>query len=74
MAIIIAVWWLAGIVSFAAVGWQGLRAFTWGDLLRCMILGFVPGLILWLVIGISLFAQADFWTKPIFGREQHHDL
>jgi hypothetical protein len=68
VGIAIAVWWLAGILSFAGIGWQGLRTFTWGDLLRCVALGLILGPTIWLLIAVALLVRADFWTKPIFGK------
>jgi hypothetical protein len=67
-ALAIALWWIAGVLSFAGIGWQGLRTFTWGDLLRCVALGLILGPTIWLLIAVVLLVRADFWTKPIFGK------
>lgn len=62
--ILIAVAWLAA--GFSSMLWLS-RGYplTWGGLLVC-VLGGVFRPLIWLVIGIVILCQADFWQRPIF--------
>jgi hypothetical protein len=58
-------WWSLGTSS---VLWlQRGNNITWGGLFVCLMLGVLgPGL--WVIIGITILAQASFWSKPVFGK------
>lgn len=63
--VIAAVWWTMGTASMLWL--RRGQSITWGDLLICMCLG-VAGPVLWLIIGFAILTQAEFWSKPIFGK------
>lgn len=42
---------------------------TWGNLVACLVIGLL-GPVLWLFIGFVILVQADFWSKPVFGKSR----
>jgi hypothetical protein len=69
IAIVIVAWCLIGTAGFIWLSWDR-EAFTWGNLLWCIIFGCVVGPLLWAIIGLKNLVQAEFWNKPIFGKSK----
>ena len=65
----VVVWCWVGTTSLIWLSWDR-EAFTWGNLVFCLVLGGCIGPILWVIIGLKILVQADFWNKPIFGKSK----
>ncbi len=61
----LAAWWLIGIVSIAALSWQGRHVIRWIDLVLWLGVG-VSGPIILLTILAKVLFTAEFWGKPIW--------
>lgn len=58
------IWWFAGAASFL---WLRRGQWTWATVAGAIcIWGFV-GPLIWICIAFAIIAQAEFWSKPVFG-------
>jgi len=64
---LIVLWWLLGTSSLLWLS-RG-NDITWAQLAIQCILGLL-GPALWLVIGLVVLLQADFWDKPVFKKRK----
>lgn len=55
-------WWFSGFLSF---GWLSRgECLTWRELGRIVLWSFI-GPIVWIIIGVQVLSDAEFWDKKI---------
>ena len=63
-----AAWWSIGTATLIYLTWDR-EAFTWGNLLTCLLVGIIGPLVM-LAIAIAVLKDAAFWNDPIFGKRR----
>ena len=63
-------WWVIGLIPMIYLNWDDWEI-TWAQLLACFICGLL-GPVLFVVVFLMLFFQAEFWSKPIFGKKKEN--